>query len=47
MYQECQLFGKVIKLEDYRVLVNDDKIKEKWRSYFHKLFSVNHIGEDW
>ena len=33
---------KCNKNEDSRVLVQDEKIKERWRSYFEKLSNENH-----
>ena len=36
---------RCITSEDHRVLEKDDIIKERWMSYFHKLFNKNHIGE--
>ena len=30
---------RCVKNEDQKVLVRDEKIKEKWREYFDKLFS--------
>ena len=36
---------RCIKSEDLRLLVMDEEIKERWRSYFHKLFNENHIWE--
>ena len=35
---------KCIKNEDSRVLVQEEKIKEMWRSYFEKLLNENHTG---
>ena len=36
---------KCIKNEDSRVLVQEEEIKERWRSYFEKLLNENHNGE--
>ena len=33
-----------IKSEDQRVLVKDEEIKERWRSYFQKLLNEDHVG---
>ena len=35
---------KCIKNEDSRVLVQEEEIKERWRSYFEKLLNKNHTG---
>ena len=35
---------RCIKSEDQRVLVKDEEIKERWRSYFQKLLNEDHVG---
>ena len=35
---------KCIKNKDSRVLVQEEEIKERWRSYFEKLLNENHTG---
>ena len=35
---------KCIKNEDSRMLVQEEEIKERWRSYFEKLLNENHTG---
>ena len=35
---------KCIKNEDSRVLVQEEKIKVRWRSYFEKLLNENYTG---
>ena len=36
---------KYIKNEDSRVLVQEEEIKERWRSYFEKPLNENHMGK--
>ena len=35
---------RCIESEDQRVLVKDEEIKERWRSYFQKLLNEDHVG---
>ena len=35
---------KCIKNEDSRVLVQEEEIKKRWRSYFEKQLNKNHTG---
>ena len=35
---------KCIKNEDSCVLVQEEEIKERWRSYFENLLNENHMG---
>ena len=36
---------KCVKDEDKKVLVRDEKIKERWREYFDKLFNDSPIQD--
>lgn len=41
--KETWVMLSVLRVKNQGVVVEDDEINERGRSYFHKLFNENHI----